>query len=251
MNKPERPQKPQPRYIEIRKALEDNILSGTWQPGDRVPSELELVEAYGCSRMTVNKALSALADAGLIVRRRRSGSFVAAPAAEETVLEIQDIAAEIRASGRPYRHAVLWSKRRKAGPEDAARSGGRAGTWIRALGVLHFAGAAPQLLEDRLISLSSVPAAAEVDFASVPPGTWLLEHIPWTEAEHRIRAVAAGEEVAAHLDLSPGAPCLQVERRTWRQGKWVTAVRLTHPGDRHELVARFAPSSTHTRSSPA
>ena len=71
-----------PRYAEIRRALEEAIMSGAWRPGRRVPSEHALMEQFGCSRMTVNKALSALAEAGLILRKRRSGSFVASPASE-------------------------------------------------------------------------------------------------------------------------------------------------------------------------
>ena len=90
---------PLPRYAEIRRELETAILSGRWPPGHRVPSEHELVVRYGCSRMTVNKALSALAAAGLIVRRRRAGSFVATPEADESILEIRDMGAEARREG--------------------------------------------------------------------------------------------------------------------------------------------------------
>ena len=49
-------------------------LVGHWPPGHRVPFEHELMETYSCSRMTVNKVMSALADAGLVVRRRRAGT---------------------------------------------------------------------------------------------------------------------------------------------------------------------------------
>ena len=59
-------------YQRIRNDLEARIMSGDWPPGHRVPFEHELMETYSCSRMTVNKVLSALADAGLVVRRRRA-----------------------------------------------------------------------------------------------------------------------------------------------------------------------------------
>src|SRR5205085_6106152 len=99
--------RPLPRYAEIRRELETAILSGRWRPGHRVPSEHELVIRHGCSRMTVNKALSALASAGLIVRRRRSGSFVATPVAEESILEIHDIEAEATRDGKAYRFELV------------------------------------------------------------------------------------------------------------------------------------------------
>ncbi len=44
------------------------------------------------------------------------------------------------------------------------------------------------------------------------------------------------------LGLKPGAACLCVERRTWRDGQGVTRVWQTFPGDRYDLVARFSPA---------
>ena len=62
-------------YQRILSDIRGRILSGEWQPGHRIPFEHELSAEYGCSRMTVNKAMSELARTGLIERRRRSGSF--------------------------------------------------------------------------------------------------------------------------------------------------------------------------------
>ena len=75
----------------IRADIEKRILKGAWRPGHRIPFEHELMEQYGCARMTVNKAISSLVATGLIVRRRRVGSFVAEPRAHSAVLEIPDI----------------------------------------------------------------------------------------------------------------------------------------------------------------
>ena len=47
--------------------------------------------------------------------------------------------------------------------------------------------------------------------------------------------------VARELGLASGTPCLEVTRRTEVAGDWVTLVTQTYPGDRHELVAEFAP----------
>lgn len=235
---------PLPRYAEIRRALEEKILSGEWPPGHRVPSEHDLVAQFGCSRMTVNKALSALAAAGLVVRRRRSGSFVAAPKSQETVLEVHDIKAEITGSGRTYRYVILDRERRRARPEDLARLGVARGVIeVEAITVLHFADECPFAHEKRLINLAVVPAAAREPFAVSPPGTWLLEQIPWTEAEHTIRAENAAADVAHHLAIARGAACLVVARRTFQAGTPITAVTLTYPGERHQLVARFSPAT--------
>ena len=40
-------------------------------------------------------------------------------------------------------------------------------------------------------------------------------------------------------DIAVGAPCLVINRYTWRSARTITAVRLLYPGDSHRLVARF------------
>ena len=70
-----------PKYGVIRQTLADGIVSGQYSPGDRLPSESELVKAFGASRPTVNRALRELQLAGLIERRAGSGSYVRSDAA--------------------------------------------------------------------------------------------------------------------------------------------------------------------------
>ena len=84
-------------YKQIRLDIERRILSGEWPPGHRIPFEHELMAGYRCSRMTVSKALSELAQADLIERRRRAGTFVRRPKFLSAVLTISDIRAEITA----------------------------------------------------------------------------------------------------------------------------------------------------------
>ena len=71
-------------YKTIRQDIERRILTGEWPPGHRIPFEHEIMARYGCSRMTVNKALSELAQADLIERRRRAGRQDALAAGDES-----------------------------------------------------------------------------------------------------------------------------------------------------------------------
>ena len=89
-------------YKQIRLDIERRILTGEWPPGYRIPFEHQLMTRYDCSRMTVSKALSELAQADLIERRRRAGTFVRRPKFLSAVLQIADIRAEITALGRSY-----------------------------------------------------------------------------------------------------------------------------------------------------
>ena len=226
-------------YKRIRADIEKRILTGEWPPGHRIPFEHELVARYGCSRMTVNKALSELAQADLIERRRRAGSFVRRPQHQSAVLKIADIRAEITALGRGYGYELIGRKLRAATAADRDRLGVKKAGKVVAITCRHSADKVPFAVEDRLIDLSSVPEAATADFAREPPGSWLLHHVPWTEAEHSISAIVADEPTATALDTAIGAPCLVIDRHTWRSARTLTAVRLVYPGESHKLVARF------------
>jgi GntR family histidine utilization transcriptional repressor len=226
----------------IRNDLEASILSGAWPPGHRVPFEHELMETYSCSRMTVNKVLSGLADAGLVVRRRRAGSFVSRPRVQSAILQIPDMKAEVEKRGERYGYRLLDLHKRSASTHDRARLGVGARAPVLALRCRHEAQGQPFAIEDRLINLQAVPDALKEDFSVTPPNTWLVGHVPWTEAEHRITACNADKAVAAELKIEQGAACLAVERRTWRNGTPITAVRIIHPGHLYDLIARFTPT---------
>lgn len=66
-----------PLYYQLENVLREKITSGTYSGGDRLPTEIELIEQYSVSRITVRQALSALAEEGLIERRQGRGTYVA------------------------------------------------------------------------------------------------------------------------------------------------------------------------------
>jgi GntR family transcriptional regulator, histidine utilization repressor len=222
--------------------IRDSILSGEWPPGRRIPFEHELQSHYGCSRMTVSKVLTELAQGKLIERRRKSGSFVLRPPGQSAVLEIQDMKGEVLALGLPYRHEIVGRSKRKATRDDRDRLELKSAESVLAPTCRHFAGLRPFCFEERIINLTAVPEAVDERFIEAAPGAWLVSRVPWSAAEHKIRAVGADAAVANALEIKEGTACLTIERRTWRAERSVTFVRLTYPGYEHELVARFTPS---------
>lgn len=238
-----------PVYDQIRRALADLIASGAWPPGTPVPPERELMQGLDASRMTVHRALSALAEAGLIRRRRRSGSVVASPVATHAALELLSIPEEVKQRGSSYSFRILHRRAGAAGADLAQRFSIGAREKVLHIVTLHIAGAEPHVLEDRIIHLASAPAAEHERFADQPPGDWLIENSLWSDAEHVIGAAEASADEAAHLRIAPGAACLTVERRTWTRGAPVTAVRFVYPGGRHRLIGRFSPPAPFGRRS--
>lgn len=225
-------------HARIRADIEGAILSGTLRPGDRIPFEHELMAQYGCARMTVNKALTGLVEAGLLDRRKRAGTFVSRPQIHMAALAIPDIQAEIEGRGFAYRLELLARDVLPAGAVDPTRMQPPRGAKVLALTCRHLADGVPFAVEERLISLKAVPDAAQADFSTIAPGSWLLAHVPWTEAEHRITAAPAGR-LAAALGVEEGVACLVLDRRTWRGDQPITHVRQVFPGAGFDLVARF------------
>ena len=226
----------------IRRDIEARILAGHWAPGHRIPYEHQLMAEYGCARMTANKAIAALVSAGLVVRRRRAGSFVAEPRQERSVLEIQDFLADAARQRQPYRHDVVADAIERLTPADSCTLGLVAGASVRRLTCVHWIGAQAMALERRIIVLANAPGAKDQSFDAMPPGSWLLRLVPWSRAEHVIRAVNADSETARRLSLTPGEACLVLDRRTWQGDALITAVHLIYPGRRQSFSGTFSPA---------
>lgn len=225
-------------HQKIRNNIEGRIHSGELKPGDRIPFEHELMAEYGCSRMTVSKALGALSQAGLIDRRRKAGSFVRSPRLEAPLLNIPDIEVEVKARGEPYRFDLLSRSAYEAFRPDEIELAGKGGRILYLSGV-HYASGRPLAVEQRLINLTAAPKAERVDFNDRSPGHWLLEAVDWTEAENRVSAESADPETARLLRVPRGHACLVVMRRTWRGEQRITGVRQAFDGHAYFLTERF------------
>jgi len=229
-----------PLHLKISADLADNIRSGVWPPGHRIPFEHELTARYGCARATAGKAVGALVSAGLVERRRRAGTFVAKPPVQAVVVEIADIRTEVEARGQAYGYELIASRRRLArasGDEARLQAQGP----VLEIACRHFADGRPFAAEDRVINLAAAPGIEAADFAREPPGAWLLAHVAWSEAEHRIAAAAADGVLAERLEVAQGHACLVLTRWTWQAGQGVTSVRQTFAAETYQLVARFTP----------
>jgi GntR family histidine utilization transcriptional repressor len=227
-------------HAQIRRAVAGAILSGKIPPGGRVPPEADLMRQFGASRMTVHRAISDLAAEGLVRRNRRAGTIATSEARGRAVFEIWDIGADVRRAGCIYSFEVLSRRLRAAGAEDARRLAVPRGARVVAITTRHLSDDVPVQVEERLINLAAAAGAEVERFVAAPPGRWLLDHVPWTEAEHAISAENAPARIAERLGITAGNACLVVERRTWNGETPVTFARLWHPGARHRLVGRFS-----------
>jgi len=228
-------------YLDVKGAILGQIRAGELAPGDMVPGEAALAGEFGCARVTVNRALRELAEAGVVERRRKAGTRVLAATPRDAELEVPSVRAEIEATGAEYRYELLT--RRIAAPSKADLAALGLGTGAKALHLRcrHWAGESPHQFEDRWINLDVVPSARAADFATTGPNDWLIRAMPLSRVEHVFSAANASRAEAELLGIEAGAAVFVVERRTWIDGRAITRARLVHPGATHRMVARTQP----------
>lgn len=218
-------------YEEIRDELLRRINEQEWPVGTEMPDELQLAQEFGAARGTVRRALAALAEQGLIERRKRAGTRVIGRRGHASRLTIAIVREEIEARGCRYGYHLIESRRASAGSASFPQ-----GTRLWQVTSLHLADGQPFQLEDRLINLDALPEAASADFASRSPNEWLIERVPYTAVKTRLFAAAAGATAGAALKLEPTAPVFCIERRTFRDDVPLTRVLMTHPAELYEIT---------------
>lgn len=236
----------QPRYLQLKQHVLRRIRSGDWPAGHRVPSENRLVEEFGFSRMTVNRALRELAVEGVLRRLQGVGTFVARPSRQTSLVELRDIAEEIR--GRGNRHSVRVVTQERVGATRALRQSFEDPSLEHLLHVtlVHHENDVPVQVEDRHVHPQVAPAFLDQDFERVTSTEYLLSITPVSELEHVVRATVPSAAERRLLALGSDEPCLVVHRRTWSWARVVTAVTLTYPAGRYQLRGRHRTSPTGT-----
>lgn len=226
-------------YEQVKDFIVRKVQQGVWRAGDRLPSEHELVAQFGISRMTVNRALRDLVAEGRIVRIAGVGSFVAEDKPQSTLLQIANLASEIRQRGHAYRCDVLTVERTGATRTVATALDVRKGTPVFHTLCLHRENGVPVQLEDRHVNPRLAPGFIAQDFEAMPPSEYLVRNVPFDQMEHMVDAVLPSPEQAALLEMPATEPCLLLTRRTWSRGVPVTVVHCLHPASRYRLGSRF------------
>ncbi|WP_116365809.1 histidine utilization repressor [Parahaliea mediterranea] len=224
-----------PQYIRIKDAVRRRIEQAELRPGDRVPSENQLVAEFGVSRMTARRALLELADEGLLQRTQGLGSFVADLRPLSSISQIRNIAEEIRQRGHVHSCRVLVLNALPAPAELAAHMGLAAGELLYHSVLVHLENALPLQWESRHVTASLAPDYLQQDFSQTTPSAYLSAVAPLAEADQTVEAVLPAPSVADALAMPGDQPCLKITRRTFSHRGVVSLAELLHPGDRYRL----------------
>ena len=219
----------QPLYLQIKALMERALEAGEWGPGAAIPAEVALAARFGVSQGTVRKAIGALADENLLVRRQGKGTFVATHT-EERASNFRFLRIR-RNDGQPeYPGSRLVDLRRaRAGGGAARRLGIRVGDGVFVLRrVLDLAGR-PAVLDDITLPVALFAGLTRARYAAYPGSMYgFFEQVfgvRMLRAEERLTAVAADAESAGLLDVEPGTPLLAVDRVSFTYGDRPVEVR--------------------------
>ncbi|QOU04419.1 histidine utilization repressor [Pseudomonas fluorescens] len=230
---------PAPLYVQVKQMIMQQIQSGNWPAHYKTPSESDLVEQFGFSRMTINRALRELTTEGLLLRMQGVGTFVAAPKGRSALFAVNNIADEIAARGRTHSCKVIRLTEELASSDRASTLDMREGQRLFHSLIVHYEDGVPIQLEDRYVNGVIVPNYLKQDFLIQTPYAYLNKVSPLTEGEHIVEAIVGDVEECRLLEIERNEPCLLIRRRTWSGGVVVSSARLVHPGSRHRLEGRF------------
>ena len=232
------PQENLPAFARIKEYLLAEIQSGRWQAGDVIPSESALVKQFSVSRMTVNRAVRELTNEQVLTRKQGSGTYVAAPKYQATLLEIKSIADEVRARGHEHRSQLQHLARGKASNVLARQFGLAKDAPLFHSLIVHFENALPIQVEDRWVNPAVAPAYMEQDFARITPNEYLMQVAPLQGASYSIEALLPPREIAELLEIDVRQACLVLNRQTLALGQVASIATMWHPGARYQFAGK-------------
>ena len=237
-----------PIYQQIAEDLADRIRDGAFAVGDRLPSERDLADQLGISRMTVRQAFKSLVDAGLIESRIGRGCFVARPKIDQRLQRLTGFSEDMARLGRRAASVILRQAVVPASGEACEALGVAEGAPLVLLERVRLADAVPMAFEITWLPEALVPGILDrYDFSNASLYEVLRRDyglVPW-QAEQTVEADLPDAVTAGALDIPRSAPILVFTRRTAdAAGHVIEFVRSAYRGDRYKMRARLSPPDT-------
>lgn len=231
-----------PLHVQLYEILRGNILRGDWVVGEMIPTEPELIEQYGVSRITVRQALNRLVNEGLIYRQQGRGTFIAEPTLEQGLTRIISFTEDMRQRGLKPGTQVLFAGLLPA-PDDVAEIlQVTNGEELTRLERLRLANNEPVSIEESYLIHRYCPGLLERDYSRIPLREILERQydIKIVRARQVIRAVATTPTQARLLSIPLRSPVLFIERVSYSQHNLpVEFLRIHYRGDRYSLYSEL------------
>lgn len=205
---------PLPLYQQLKQRLRSEIARGTYQPGDRLPAEPDLIDRFGVSRITVRQALSDLEAEGLVIRRHGKGTFVAERRIPQNLVRLTDFVEDMELAGLAPSSRVLSFSREHASSEIAATLALAQQTEVVRVDRLRLANEQPVAYDTTWLPLryGALLQAEELATETIYHILETRYAIPIEQGVFVFSAACATDDVALALDVEVGAALLVIER---------------------------------------
>ncbi len=229
----------QPLFEDIKDSIKKQIDDGVYRVGDKIPTEMELAKTFKTSRQTVNKALRDLVLDDIIERFPRSGSFVKEKVAQSSILDLKNIADEVRERGNTYSNELVCLNKIKASESIAKILRVVKDQELYISQMIHKENGVPVRFDTRYIKPSSAPNYINQSFKNITPAQFLKQNCPVEKVENTIEAVIVNNEIQEYLKISKNEPCLKISRVVTSKGKIASYSKLYYPSSRYKLNSSF------------
>lgn len=210
---------PLPRYYQLKEIMREKINSNEWKPGDLIPSERELGEQYGISRMTARQAITELVNEGLFYREQGKGTFVSRHKITQQLIRLTGFTEDMKARGQQPGSKIISAKMIPADETVAEQLHIKPGLMIFQLQRLRLADEEPLAIEVSNLFFNGCERLIEEDLENNSLYR-LLESkykLPLMEAEQQLEAGLIGPEEAQLLNIPVGSAALFVRRTTYSE----------------------------------
>ncbi|NVO58615.1 GntR family transcriptional regulator [Rhodobacteraceae bacterium B1Z28] len=229
-----------PRYVQLRKRLSEGVDQGLLKAGSSLPPEREIATITELSRVTVRKAIQALAEDGIIVQKQGSGSFVAsdAPQIEQSLSRLTSFSEDM--SRRGMVSSSVWLERGvfMPSPDEVLALALTPDASVSRIARLRTADDKPMAIERASLSTEVLPNPLMVETSLYD----VLEQsgLRPVRALQKISAINLEEENANLLDVAPGMAGLRIERTSYlADGRVVEFTQSIYRGDAYNFVAEL------------
>lgn len=233
---------PVPLYGQLKELLRSRILDATYAPGSRMPSENELGQAHGVSRITVRQALGDLQKEGLIFKIHGKGTFVAKPKAFQNVSTLQGLAESMEQMGHEVLNKLSSLRHLPAPAMVAERLQVAEGSVVTEIRRVRLINREPVSLEITWLPQAVGEKLQKADLVTRDIFL-ILENdcgIALGHADLAIDAVLADSSLTEALGVEEGAPIMRIERLTHTaEGKPLDFEHLYYRGDAFQYRLRI------------
>lgn len=229
-----------PRYVQLRQRLSDGVDQGVLKAGNSLPPEREIAAITDMSRVTVRKAIHALAQDGIVIQKQGSGSFVASetPKIEQSLSRLTSFSEDMARRGMTS--TSIWLERGifMPSPDEVMALALSPDASVSRIARLRTADGKPMAIERASLSTEMLPNPLLVE-------TSLYEVLEQTglrpaRALQKISAINLKEENASLLEVEPGKAGLRIERTSYlSDGRTVEFTQSIYRGDAYNFVAEL------------